>query len=111
VVFHNIDQKEGEGLLKKVLPRGVWDSGAAPSDEANRYPAIVIDSKTVKITSSIQMVTGSLLGDYRSELTEALIGIAAGDIAAAIGDAAGEPPSQGAPVVRTASAEGEARHG
>jgi hypothetical protein len=35
----------------------------------------------VKITASIQMVTGSLLGDYRSELTEALIGSAAEGIA------------------------------
>ncbi|GHV87290.1 hypothetical protein AGMMS50255_5860 [Spirochaetia bacterium] len=79
VVFHNLEAKEGEALLKKVLPQGKWDSDAAPADGANKYPEIVIDSKTVKITSSIQMVTGTLLGDYRSELTEALIGSAFSD--------------------------------
>ncbi|GHV90004.1 hypothetical protein AGMMS50268_05070 [Spirochaetia bacterium] len=85
VVFHNLDQKEGEGLLKKVLPQGKWDSEAAPADGANKYPEIIIDSKTVKITASIQMVTGSLLGDYRSELTEALIGAVFKDSNVSIG--------------------------
>ncbi|GHV37170.1 hypothetical protein AGMMS49546_04170 [Spirochaetia bacterium] len=85
VVFHNLDQKEGEGLLKKVLPQGKWESEAAPADGANKYPEIIIDSKTVKITASIQMVTGSLLGDYRSELTEALIGSAFKDSNVSIG--------------------------
>jgi hypothetical protein len=94
-MFYKISREEGEALLAKVLPPGSWETvdyrlgveGAASASStgagaairasgvlSGKYPELVLDSPGVRITASINMLVSSLLADYRSELSGALIG-------------------------------------
>ncbi|MDR1971670.1 MAG: ATPase [Treponema sp.] len=94
-MFHRIACDEGEALLAKVLPPGSWEwvdnslsaGGAAGASStgagaairasgvlSGKYPELVLDSPSVRISASINILAASLLADYRSELTAALIG-------------------------------------
>jgi hypothetical protein len=94
-MFYMIRKEEGEALLAKVLPPGSWETvdyrlgveGAASASStgagaairasgvlSGKYPELVLDSPGVRITASINMLVASLLADYRSELSGALIG-------------------------------------
>jgi hypothetical protein len=94
-MFYKLSREEGETLLTKILPRGSWETadynlsveGAASASStgagaairasgvlSGKYPELVLDSPEVRITASINMLAASLMADYRSELTTALIG-------------------------------------
>jgi hypothetical protein len=94
-MFYQLTAAEGDAILAKVLPPGSWEAvesglsaeGAASASStgagaairasgvlSGRYPELVLDSPAVRITASINMLVASLLADYRSELSAALVG-------------------------------------
>jgi vacuolar-type H+-ATPase subunit E/Vma4 len=72
VFLHNLPKKDAEPLLKKLFPSAEAQYKEEPA--LHRYPEIIIDTKKVRITSSIKMLLDSLLLDKREELVSALIG-------------------------------------
>jgi vacuolar-type H+-ATPase subunit E/Vma4 len=74
-VFHNLSRTEGEAVLKKKLSGKTIAISEAPS--ALVYPEIILTTKKVRITASINIVLDEILHNKREELVKALIGEAA----------------------------------
>jgi hypothetical protein len=72
VILHNLKKGDVEPLLKKLFPAAAAEYREEPA--LHPYPEIIIDTKNVRITSSIKMLLDSLLLDKREELVSALIG-------------------------------------
>jgi hypothetical protein len=72
VFLHNLKKNDAGPLLKKLFPAAAAEYREEPA--LHRYPEIIIDTKKVRITSSIKMLLDSLLLDKREELVSALIG-------------------------------------
>jgi hypothetical protein len=72
VFLHNLKKNDVEPLLKKLFPAARPEYREEPA--LHHYPEIIIDTKKVRITSSIKMLLDSLLLDKREELVSALVG-------------------------------------
>jgi vacuolar-type H+-ATPase subunit E/Vma4 len=68
--------EETAGILKTVFPQGSWTivEGENRRIAPGTFPALVVDTQTVRITVSADAVIGTLLLDNRAELAAALLG-------------------------------------
>ena len=79
VSYRGLTQGELEGILKKVFPAAPWklQGGNLPRTApflAGDFPAVVADTRAVRITVSAEAVVETLLKDKRGELASALLG-------------------------------------
>ena len=71
-VIHNLNRGEAETILRAVLHNAAFTIEEAPA--ACIYPEIIVETKKLRITASMQKTVEFLLQDKRAELAEALFG-------------------------------------
>jgi len=69
--FHGLDKKEAETALKNANCACTADEEPADTD---KYPSIILETGSVRITASIQKIVDYLLQEKRAELVAALVG-------------------------------------
>jgi vacuolar-type H+-ATPase subunit H len=76
VRYRRLEKAEAHAILKRALPGGSWEEGAADSffEHQGSFPAIRVEAPALRITASIDMVKETLLEDKRAELASALFG-------------------------------------
>jgi vacuolar-type H+-ATPase subunit E/Vma4 len=72
VTLHNLDIRDAEPLMRRILPGLKMEIREAPA--AHHYPEIIVDAKPVRLISSLKVLLDTLLHDRREELVSALIG-------------------------------------
>ena len=83
VTYSGMELSEAKGLLEKVLETLGGNKGYFLNLEflnldfdgyGQKYPSIVVDTQTLKVTTSVKKVAADLLKEKRAELAEALLG-------------------------------------
>jgi len=69
--YRELDKKEAETVLKNA---NVASCTTAEEPAAGKYPSIILETGSVRVTSSIQDIVNYLLQEKRAELVEALVG-------------------------------------
>jgi vacuolar-type H+-ATPase subunit E/Vma4 len=76
IMYRHLSDDEAEKIIKKILPASAWKfEKADPSyTMSGTFPEIIINSKGMRITASVDAASLELLGEKRAELTAALLG-------------------------------------
>ncbi|GHU22335.1 hypothetical protein FACS1894172_17570 [Spirochaetia bacterium] len=74
VQVRQLQDPEVTGILKKVIPHGIWKIQSAEPHFVSRFPAIRLDTSAVRIITSIDALVAGVLEDKRAELVGALMG-------------------------------------
>ena len=80
--YYNMNEKEAEGLLEKILLKVETYKGSmikswqtkAGEKTLSSFPVLVVNSPDIKITASVEEIALNLLLDKRAELACALLG-------------------------------------
>ena len=76
-VIHNLDRGEAETVLQEVLRGTTFTIEEAPA--AFIYPEIILETKKLRITASVEKTVEFFLQEKRAELAEAMLGRPAGE--------------------------------
>jgi hypothetical protein len=71
-VIHNLDRGEAETILQTVLYGAAFTIEAVAA--AGIFPEIILETKKLRVTVSIQKTVEFLLQEKRAELVEVLLG-------------------------------------
>jgi len=82
IFCHNLDVDEVKNILKKtaensgtgVNPMSIQWQINLVKNTAQSFPAVIINSNSLRITASVENAAMKLLGDKRAELASALLG-------------------------------------
>ena len=71
-VIHNLERGEAEAILQAVLRGAAFTIESAAS--AGIFPEIILETKKIRVTASIQKTVEFFLQEKRAELVEVLLG-------------------------------------
>jgi len=78
VLYSGMNREEAKGILNRTLAarqggqNGDWDLKEDPRD--HRYPSVVIQARTMKISASVEDAARTMMKEKRAELASALLG-------------------------------------